>query len=178
MESSDSRNVNERYKWWDVEAIVEELDKTRSPLVFGFINVNGDFNKATGIRSLNFFNGREVWIIGRKKWDPRGAVGAHHYLKVNHTENFYTLCYDLRNEGYRIVAIEQDDRAVPMHTYDWPDKTFALFGEEGDGLSKEVLDLADDIVYVPGGGSVRSLNVGVTSGLVSYDYSVKRGYIK
>ena len=49
-----------------------------------------------------------------------------------------------------------------------------LFGEEQRGLSKEALALADHVVYIPMWGSVRSLNVGTSSGIAMYDYAMKK----
>lgn len=175
MDTEDNRNISDKYRWWNHTDIVSDLDESRSGLVSIFMNVTGDFNLSSGIRNNLWFNTSGVWICGNKKWDRRGAVGAHHYLDVGHAPEFPELIEALRSEGYRIVAAEINDEAIPLTAYDWNEKSVIVFGEESNGLSEDILALVDDIVYIPGRGSIRSLNVATTSGIFAYDYSVKTG---
>lgn len=175
----DTRNIVDKYRGWETDLICDDLIKTQSGFHAAFVNVEGDFNKASGVRNANWFNTGDTYMYGKKRWDKRGAVGAHHYTCVL---NFpYQILLDTivswQSYGTKIVAAEIDDRAVPLTTYDWPEDVVVLFGEENAGLSKEILDAVDDIVYIPGRGSVRSLNVSTTSGIFMYDFSVKRGLI-
>lgn len=170
-------NVHDVMKSLTKEEINERLDLTRSGLVQVFVNILGDYNVSTSIRSGNWFNSAAVWIVGRKKWDRRGAVGSHNYIPVRYARAI-DECFDtLRADGYTIVAAEITDEAIPLTTYEWDEKTAVIYGEEGAGLSQEILDKVDDIIYIPGRGSVRSLNVATTSGIFAYDYHAKRGYI-
>ncbi len=175
MQTEDNRNIADKYRWWDHSEIVEDLEDSRSGLVSVFMNVTGDFNLSSGVRNNLWFNSSGVWICGNKKWDRRGAVGAHHYLDVNHIVSFEDLVKAHKDKGYRIIAAEITDEAVPLTTYEWDDKTMVVFGEESNGLDADVLALVDDIVYIPGRGSIRSLNVATTSGIFAYDYSLKTG---
>lgn len=177
MQTEDNRNISEKYRWWDHERIVEDLDTKRSGLISVFMNVAGDFNLSSGIRNNLWFNSSGVWICGNKKWDRRGTVGSHHYLDVEHSPSFEELVAELREQGYRIVAAEITPNAVPLTTYAWEERSVVIFGEESKGLSEDVLASVDDIVYIPGQGSVRSLNVATTSGIFAYDYSMKTGHI-
>lgn len=170
-------NVHDYMKELTKEEINERLDITRSGLVQVFVNVLGDFNLSTSIRSGNWFNSAAVWIVGRKKWDRRGAVGSHNYIPVHYARSVDECFEILRADGYTIVAAEITDDAIPLTTYEWDEKTAVIYGEEGAGLSKELLDKVDDVIYIPGRGSVRSLNVATTSGIFAYDYHAKRGYI-
>lgn len=177
MQNEDNRNISDKYRWWDHERIVSDLDESRSGLVSIFMNVTGDFNLSSGVRNNLWFNTSGVWVCGNKKWDRRGAVGAHHYLDVDHSPSFEDIVSGLRGKGYSIVAAEITDEALPLTEYQWSEKSAVVFGEESNGLSDEVLALVDDIVYIPGRGSVRSLNVATTSGIFAYDYSLKTGCI-
>lgn len=177
LKQEDTRNIHEKFRWWDHADIVAELEKERSQVVSVFMNIEGDFNISSGIRSNLWFNTQGTWIAGRKKYDRRGTVGAHHYTPVSHNPEPLELLDTLRNEGYRLVAAEITDDAVPLTTYSWEEKSAIIFGEEGLGLSEEVLSVVDDVVYIPGRGSVRSLNVATTSGIFLYDYSLKTGNI-
>lgn len=177
MNHEDNRNISEKYRWWDHNDIVSDLSETRSGLISVFMNVAGDFNLSSGVRNNLWFNTEGVWICGNKKWDRRGAVGAHHYIEMDHSPSFEDLAAMLRGTGHRIVAAEITDEAVPLTTYAWQDKSAVVFGEESNGLSEEILNMVDDVVYIPGRGSIRSLNVATTSGIFAYDHAMKTGHI-
>lgn len=173
----DTRNIADKYRWWEVPSIVEDLDKTRSGMVSVFVNLSHDMNLGSGVRNSNWFNTQQVRIAGRKKWDRRGAVGTHVYTGILHYPTPEEAITALKDEGYRIVAAEIDDRAVPLPSYEWNERSAVIYGEEGLGLSAEVMELCDDIVFIPGRGTVRSLNVATTSGIFIYDYSMKTGLL-
>lgn len=177
LQSEDNRNIAEKYRWWDHTDIIADLDGKRSELLTIFMNVAGDFNISSGIRNNLWFNTSGAYICGKKHYDRRGTVGAHHYVPVDHNESIEDLIQNLRDEGYRIVAAEISDDAQPLTTYEWDSRSAVIFGEESKGLDELTLSLADDIVFVPGRGSVRSLNVATTSGIFIYDYSLKTGMI-
>jgi tRNA G18 (ribose-2'-O)-methylase SpoU len=178
IQHDDNRNIDEKYRWWDHADIIKDLDASRSDILSVFLNVAGDFNISSGIRNNLWFNTAGAYIYGKKKYDKRGTVGAHHYVPVDHSENINELIDILRVQGYRIVAAEITDNAVPLTTYTWNAKSVVIFGEESLGLSEEILNLVDDVVYIPGNGSIRSLNVATTSGIFLYDYSAKNGILE
>lgn len=173
----DNRNVQEKYRWWDHVDIVSDLEEKRSEVVSVFLNISGDFNISSGIRSNLWFNTHGTWIAGKKKYDRRGTVGAHLYTPVSHNPTPLELLEALKADGYRLVAAEITDDAVPLTTYQWDTKSAIIFGEESNGLEQDILDAVDDVVYIPGNGSIRSLNVATTSGIFLYDYSSKVGAI-
>jgi len=178
----DTRNVIDFYKGWETDAIRADLDTNRIPFIAAFEHVNGDFNKATGIRNTNGFLGREVWIVGEraKRYDKRGTVGTHHYEHVKYYDNWVEALYSTTPEifcEYVPVAIDNVPGAVSMTDFDWPEKTLMMFGEEQRGLSEYALELAHHKVYIPMRGSVRSFNVGTASGIAMYEYCKRHTYI-
>jgi tRNA G18 (ribose-2'-O)-methylase SpoU len=177
LQTEDTRNIADKYRWWNHSDIVADLDENRSELLTVFMNVAGDFNISSGIRNNLWFNTSGAYICGKRHYDRRGTVGSHHYVPVTHDESIEDLIQTLKEDGYRIVAAEITDNAVPLTTYNWDARSAVIFGEESRGLDDVTLALADDIVYVPGRGSVRSLNVATTSGIFIYDYSMKTGTI-
>lgn len=177
VQDNDNRNIQERYRWWDHEDIVADLEENRSEVVSVFLNIDGDFNISSGIRSNLWFNTHGTWIAGKKRYDRRGAVGSHLYTPVEHNPTPLDLLAQLKGEGYTLVAAEITDDAVPLTTYVWDAKSAIIFGEEGAGLAQEILDVVDQVVYIPGRGSLRSLNVATTAGIFLYDYSMKTGHI-
>lgn len=177
IQTTDTRNIDERFRWWDHEAIVDELDKERSPLISVFVNEIGDFNLSSAIRSGLWYLSGKTYIVGRRKWDRRGAVGSHLYQNLVYFPDMESAITDLRDKGYRIVAAEVDERGVSLPSYQWVDKSAVIYGEEGAGISQETLAMVDDIVEIPRRGSIRSLNVAATASTFLYDYSVKTGFI-
>lgn len=170
-------NVKDSFQGKTPEEIKSELDLNRSSLVFCFVNIHGDFNLASGVRNSNWFNNQKVVIAGRKKWDRRGAVGTHNYIDVDYNPSVQDVIEQYKKDGYRIVAAEYPS-TQELPDYKWDRKSLVLFGEEQAGLSEEVLEIVDDIVSIPGSGSVRSLNVSTTSGIFAYDYNLKIGFLE
>ena len=135
-------------------------------------NFLGDFNIGTLVRNANAFNADKVFYYGRSKWDRRGAVGTHNYMSVERINMDEIL--ELKR-SHRFVAIEIAESSTLLYDYEWNfnEPTLLIFGEEGVGVTSEMMDLADDIVEIPQYGTVPSMNVGTTSGIVLYDYCKK-----
>jgi tRNA G18 (ribose-2'-O)-methylase SpoU len=132
----------------------------------------GDFNISTLIRNANAFNAKKVYYLGKKKYDRRGTVGTHHYVDLTYLGMSHRSLVELKNE-YTIVAIDNDvPNTHKLGEFDWnilEKPPLMAFGEEGVGLTDEMLKIADYCIEIPQYGSVRSLNVGTSSGIVMYD---------
>jgi len=161
-------NVVDRFKSHTVEEIKQELQRTAHPFAVCFENWIGDFNMSSGIRNANAFNAQEVFYLGDKKWDKRGAQGVYNYTEVKWLptiEDFIKL-----KDRYAIIGIDNVSGSRSVHTYRWPRNTLMVFGSEGTGLTPQMIDLCEDIVEIPMYGSVRSLNCGVASGIMMFHY--------
>jgi len=175
----ETRNVIDHYAYWKHEAIVADLDTKRNNFHVLCSNLYNDFNIATVIRNANAFLAKKVIIYGSKKYDRRGTVGTHNYTHFQHIKTESEIQDFLsQNKFHRIVGIDNVDGAYPITKYDWgtPNKEediLMVFGQEQVGIPQHLLDLCDDIVYIPQYGSVRSLNVGTASGIAMYDYCSK-----
>lgn len=166
----DTRNVQDKYKWWEHNKIVEDLDKTRSGFVTVCMNLDGDFNLSSLIRNSAWFNNHSVWIVGNKKYDRRGSVGTHNYLDVEYRKEPLDAIAELKALGFTVVAAEISDDSVELQNFDFPERVAVIFGEEGLGLSEEVMNACDSVVSIPGRGSPRSLNVANTGGIFLWEY--------
>ena len=167
------RNVIDRYKNWPTESIKRDLQRTANPFAVCMEHWQGDFNISTLIRNANAFNAEKVFYLGKKKYDRRGTVGAHHYVDLVFLNSGVSELVDLKNE-YTIVAI---DNNVPnthkLGEFDWlslKKPPLMVFGEEGVGLTEKTLKIADYGVEITQYGSVRSLNVGTSSGILMYSF--------
>ncbi len=167
----DPRNVIDHFKYWRLDAIRAALDARRHPFTVVLENFAHDFNISTAIRNANAFLAREVWIVGRRRYDRRGAMGTHRYQHVHHAPEPGPLLERLRGEGTRIVVVDNIEGARSLVGYDWAPDSAMVFGQESIGVSPESLALADDVVYIPQYGSTRSINVGTASGIAMFSYA-------
>jgi len=166
------RNVVNKYKGMSSVDIKEELQNTAHSFAVLMEHWKGDFNISTMLRNANAFNAQRVFYVGRKRWDRRGAVGVHHYTPMEHLKDYDNIL--ALKDRYTFVAIDNNvPGTTELRNFDWLSLTkppLMIFGEEGEGLSGEILEHSDYIVEIPQFGSVRSLNVGTSSGIVMYDY--------
>lgn len=170
--AADRRNLQDEYKGMANEQVFEELEKKRSVLEVAIENVEHDFNVGTIVRSANNFNVAKVHIIGRHKYNRRGAMCTDKYLEVVYwpdVESFYT---DQRARNREVVAIENHtERVKPLALKKFVQATTLLFGSEGNGLTAEALEKADDVREIESFGSTRSVNVGVAAGIAMYEWA-------
>ena len=79
---------------------------------------------------------------------------------------------DLKARGYRLVALEQDQRSIPLNSYHTPNKVALLLGEEVHGIEPELIKQCDDIIEIPMVGQKESFNVSVATGIALYQLSL------
>lgn len=163
-------NVTNEFKGLMLEDIKYQVGLRRADFTSVFLNLTHDFNKAVGVRNHNAFAGKDIWFIGNKQWDKRGAVGTYHYEDIHYADNWNTFIEN-KPEG-PIVCVDnvKDFRHRHLDSFTLPINSIFVYGEEKDGIPQYILDSADYIVEIPMWGSVRSLNVSVSSGIVMYEY--------
>lgn len=162
--STDLRNIQDRYKGWATDLIREDVQKHTFPYAVGMENLVGDFNMSSVLRSANGLGAREMYYIGRKKWDKRGAVGTFNYTNMVHIPDHDGL--EALKSRYTLVALENTvPGAQSIYDYEWPENPLIILGEEGIGITPETLALCDQFVYIPQWGSVRSLNAAVAGSI-------------
>lgn len=167
----DTRNLVDEYKGMENEKVFEALAKKRNFLEVAIENVSHDFNVGTIVRSANNFNVSKVHIIGKKKYNRRGAMCTDKYIEILHWENAQDFLKDQREREREIVAIENNtERVLPLAEKKFKEKTTLVFGSEGDGISRELLEVVDDVREIEGFGSTRSVNVGVAAGIAMYEW--------
>ena len=166
----DSRNLIDEYKGMPNEQVFAELEKSRSPLEIAIENVEHDFNIGSIVRTANSFNVSKVHIIGKKKYNRRGAMCTDKYLKIVHhatVEDFLSAQSDRD-----LVAIENNtERARPLSGKHFKHETTLIFGSENNGITPELLEKAKDVRFIESFGSTRSVNVGVAAGIAMYEYT-------
>ncbi|MDP9093189.1 MAG: RNA methyltransferase [Actinomycetota bacterium] len=166
----DRRNVVDRFRYWRVAAIVADLDTRRHDFAVGIENWQHDMNIGTVVRTANAFLAREVVIVGRRRWNRRGAMVTDRYQHIRHAPSVDALVEYARAEQYRIVAIDNLPGATPLETTSLPRKSLLLFGQESVGLSDEARAQADMVCAITQFGSTRSINAGVASGIAMHTW--------
>lgn len=168
----DTRNLVDEYKGLSNEEVFERLEKKRSALEVAIFNVSHDFNAGTIVRNANNFNAQAVHIIGKRKYNRRGAMCTDKYLEVKYWPTVEEFVADQRKRNREIVAIENHVEGVkPLEVKKFTQNTTLLFGGESDGLTAEILKSCDDIREISSFGSTRSVNVGVASGIAMYEWA-------
>lgn len=168
LQNGDKRNVEDRYRYWTVEAIAADLAAHQPSLHIAIENWQHDFNIGTIVRNANAFNIGHVHIIGRRHWNRRGAMATEKYLRLYHHA---TVADFLRaTEGKEIIAVDNVPGSKGLMDVSFPKNAVLVFGGEGPGLSDELLAAADMTVKIEQFGSTRSVNVGVASGIVLYEW--------
>ena len=168
LEHGDRRNVSDGYRYWSVEAIVADLDTRRHGFVVAIENWQHDANIGTVVRTANAFLAREVLIVGRKRWNRRGAMVTDRYQHLRHLPSIADLANWAAENGCPIVAIDNTCGADPIETAELPRNALFLFGQEGPGLTPEAQRSAAVTLSIAQFGSTRSINAGVAAGIAMH----------
>lgn len=175
LEHGDTRNVVDRYRYWSHDAIVQDLGARRHPFHVGIENWEHDFNIGAVVRNANAFLAAEVHIVGRRKWNRRGAMVTDRYQHIRHHDTIEGLVAWANGAAIPIIGIDNLPGSIPILQADLPTACLMLFGQEGPGLSDGARSAASVVVSIPQFGSTRSINAGVASGIAMYEWIRRHG---
>ncbi len=170
LSDGDRRNVIDRYRYWTMEAIVADLDARRHPFHVAIENWQHDMNIGSIVRSANAFGAAEVHIIGRRRWNKRGAMVTDRYQHVRHHDDIAAFAAWARSEGVPLIAVDNVPGSVPVQAAELPQRCVLLFGQEGPGLSAEAIAAASAVVEISQYGSTRSINAAAAAAVVMYEW--------
>jgi tRNA(Leu) C34 or U34 (ribose-2'-O)-methylase TrmL len=168
LAGGDRRNVVDRYRYWTVEAIVADLDTRRHGFHVAIENFRHDLNIGTVVRTANAFLAAEVHIVGRKRWNRRGAMVTDRYQHVRRHPDAGALATWAAGRSLTLVAVDNLPGAVPLETVELPRNCVLLFGQEGGGLTSQAREAAGVVCSIAQFGSTRSINVGVAAGIAMH----------
>ena len=170
LAGGDSRNVTDEYRYWSMDAIVADLDTKRHDFHVAIENWQHDLNIGSIVRTANAFAARTVHIVGRRRWNKRGAMVTDRYQHVLHhptIEDFVQWC---RTEKLPIIGVDNVPGSIPIETTGLPRKCVLLFGQEGPGLSPEAIAASDSVVEITQYGSTRSLNASAAAAIIMHSW--------
>jgi len=168
LAAGDRRNVADRYRYWKLEAIVEDLDGRRHPFHGAVGNWEHDLNIGTVVRNANAFLAAGVHIVGRRRWNRRGAMVTDRYQHVAHHPTVEDLVEWADGRDLPLVGIDNLPGSVPLEEAGLPERCVLVFGQEGPGLSEAVRAAATAVCSIAQYGSTRSINAGVASGIAMH----------
>lgn len=173
----DTRNVIDRYRYWRMEAIVADLDEHRHPFHVAIENWQHDMNIGSIVRSANAFAADTVHIIGRRRWNKRGAMVTDRYQHVRNHPDIAAFAAWARGEGLPVIAIDNVPGSVLIETFPLPERCVLLFGQEGPGLTDEALAAADAVLEISQFGSTRSINASAAAAIAMHVWIVQHAGI-
>ncbi|HKS45606.1 MAG TPA: TrmH family RNA methyltransferase [Amycolatopsis sp.] len=170
LAGGDRRNVVDAYRYWRRDAIVADVDKRRHPFHVAIENFQHDHNIGTVVRTANAFAAAAVHIVGRRRWNRRGAMVTDRYQHVEHHPDVASLAEFAAAHDLVIVAVDNTPGARPVEMTALPRECVLLFGQEGPGLSADAQAAASLVVSIAQFGTTRSINAGVAAGIVMHSW--------
>jgi tRNA G18 (ribose-2'-O)-methylase SpoU len=164
----DTRNVVDRYRYWAMDAIVADLDARRHGFDVAIENWQHDLNIGSIVRTANAFLAGTVHIVGRRRWNKRGAMVTDRYQHVMHHHTVHDLKMWAGNRP--IVAVDNVEGSVDVVDAPKPADAILLFGQEGPGLTEEALAAASSVVSIRQFGSTRSINAAAAAAIVMHEW--------
>ncbi|HEX7321971.1 MAG TPA: RNA methyltransferase [Mycobacterium sp.] len=175
LAEGDTRNVVDAYRYWTREAIVADIDRRRHPLHVAIENFGHDANIGSVVRTANAFAVDTVHIVGRRRWNRRGAMVTDRYQRLRHHDSVAELLDFAAQAGLTVAAVDNLPGSVRLEQTRLPRDCLLVFGSEGPGISDDTRAGAALTLSIAQFGSTRSINVGAAAGIVMHTWIVQHG---
>ena len=170
LAAGDRRNVIDRYRYWRMDAIVADLDDRRFDFHVAIENLRHDLNIGSIVRTANAFLAAEVHVVGRRRWNRRGAMVTDRYQHIRHHEDAAALGDFAHEAGLAVIGLDNVPGSTPLEHAELPQRCVLFFGQEGSGLSPEALSVCDRTLAITQFGSTRSINVGAAAAIAMHTW--------
>jgi tRNA G18 (ribose-2'-O)-methylase SpoU len=177
LREGDTRNVVDAYRYWTRDAIIADIDARRHPLHIAIENFGNDANIGAVVRTANAFAVDTVHIVGRRRWNRRGAMVTDRYQRLRHHDTTAELLTRASDAGLTVVAVDNVPGAVRLEHTDLPRDCLLIFGQEGPGITDEAKAGAAVTVSIAQFGSTRSINAAVAAGIAMHTWITQHGDI-
>ncbi len=168
LRHGDTRNVVDAYRYWRRAAIVADIDARRHALHVAIENFGNDANIGAVVRTANAFAVDTVHIVGRRRWNRRGAMVTDRYQRLTHHDSTEQLLAFAADRGLVVVAVDNVPGAVRLELTALPQRCLLVFGQEGPGISAAARAGAALTLSIAQFGSTRSINAGVAAGIAMH----------
>jgi tRNA G18 (ribose-2'-O)-methylase SpoU len=170
LERGDRRNVADHYRYWSVEAIIADLDRRRHGFHVAIENWQHDFNIGSVVRTANAFLAAEVHVVGRRRWNRRGAMVTDRYQHIRHHPTVASFAAWAAVEALPLIGIENAPGAEPMESAQVPEQCVFVLGQEGPGLTPEMQAACARTLAIAQFGSTRSINAGAAAAIAMHTW--------
>ena len=177
LRDGDTRNVVDAYRYWTRQAIVADIDGRRHGLHVAIENFGNDANIGAVVRTANAFAVDTVHIVGRRRWNRRGAMVTDRYQRLCHHDTTADLLAFAADAGLTVVAVDNVPGAQRLEETGLPASCLLVFGQEGPGITAEARTGAAMTVSIAQFGSTRSINAGVAAGIAMHTWIREHGDI-
>lgn len=173
LRDGDTRNVVDAYRYWTREAIVADIDRRRHPVHIAIENFGNDANIGAVVRTANAFAVDTVHIVGRRRWNRRGAMVTDRYQRLRHHDSTAELLAFAADAGLTVVAVDNVPGATRIEETALPRHCLLIFGQEGPGITDDAKAGAASTVSIAQFGSTRSINAAVAAGIAMHAWIVQ-----
>jgi len=177
LRDGDTRNVVDAYRYWTRDAIIADIDKRRHALHVAIENFGNDANIGAVVRTANAFAVDTVHIVGRRRWNRRGAMVTDRYQRLSHHDTTAELLAFAADAGLTVVAVDNVPGAVRLEHTELPRNCLLIFGQEGPGITGDAKAGAAVTVSIAQFGSTRSINAAVAAGIAMHTWITQHGDI-
>jgi tRNA G18 (ribose-2'-O)-methylase SpoU len=109
-----------------------------------------------------------VHIVGRRRWNRRGAMVTDRYQRLRHHDTTAELLSFAAGSGLTVVAVDNVPGATRIEETDLPQHCLMVFGQEGPGITAAAVDGAAQVVSIAQWGSTRSINAAIAAGIAMH----------
>jgi tRNA G18 (ribose-2'-O)-methylase SpoU len=173
LATGDRRNVVDRYRYWTESAIRADLAARANPFHVAVENWEHDFNIGAIVRTANAFGAQGVHIVGKRRWNRRGAMVTDRYLNVAHHGDAAALAAWAVARDLALIAIDNVPGSSPLEAAELPERCVLLFGQEGPGLTERALAASSAIYAITQYGSTRSVNAAAAAAIAMYHWALR-----
>ncbi len=175
LRDGDTRNVVDAYRYWTRDAIIADIDNRRHALHVAIENFGNDANIGAVVRTANAFAVDTVHIVGRRRWNRRGAMVTDRYQRLRHHDTTAELLAFAADAGLTVVAVDNVPGAVRLEHTELPRDCLLIFGQEGPGITDDAKAGAAVTVSIAQFGSTRSINAAVAAGIAMHTWIAQHG---
>lgn len=172
LRGGDTRNVEDEFRYWRRAAIAEEIARRSLGYEIAIENLGHDFNIGSIVRTANALGVSKVHIVGRRRWNRRGAMVTDRYLNVVHHRDVDSFLGDVSGR-LTVLGVDNIPGSVPLEGYSLPRGCVLVFGEESGGLSTQMAAACEDVLHITQYGSTRSMNVGHAAAIAMWAWVSK-----
>lgn len=177
LRDGDRRNVVDHYRYWTHEAIVADLDTRRHAFHVAIENWEHDRNIGSVVRTANAMNAAAFHIVGRRRWNRRGAMVTDRYQHEYHHPSAADLGEWARERDLMLIGIDNVPGSRALEDYGLPRDCILVLGQEGPGLSPALQEQCAVILHITQFGSTRSINAAAAGAIAMHSWVQQHAHI-